>query len=81
MALARPWLSWQNGEVYTAFYRQPGVQHEVGFVCLRDLQNASMSTHSLVIRRHYVLLSTIDGLASVHAYQRVVIRPYLLGPR
>ena len=32
---------------------------------LQDFQNASMSTHSLVVRRYYVPLSTIDDLAGV----------------
>ena len=80
MAWQGPGCPGKTAECIRRFAGQPGVQHEVRSVCWRDLQNASTSTHSLVIRRHYVLLSTIDGLASVHAYRRVVIRPCPLGP-
>ena len=71
MAWQGPGCPGKTAEYIRRFAGQPGILHEVEYACLRDLQNASMSTHSLV--RYYVPLSTMDDLASVHAYRRVVM--------
>ena len=67
MAWQGPGCPGKTAEYIRRFAGQPGILHEVKYACLRDLQNASMSTHSLVVRWRYVLLSTKDDLTKVHA--------------